>query len=262
MSRRVIITEDQLRRICRVITEDYSANRYPVFGEYMKYIEEIGQHGQLPPKQVEVDNDFLYLIGASCFFSGYTEEGEFDEYEFEMFLDEFFKKYGEGVLADNVSVDDVYETFLPADLEKNLTPMGLKCYEHELIVKGKEVYEGFQGYLKFNQQGQIYCARAVQLGSDMTANDFLEEYGGEIGIYWSFTDSGARTYYSEVAGPVVVFRGWVNPCDVEWDQTIQTQSADEQELRLKYGATVQVDQIIDEYTEYNLLQNGSILLTA
>ena len=255
MRKTVIINETQLRHITEGAFEEN-----PVYGEYMKYIEEIGQHGQLQPQQFNQDNDFWYMIGTSTFFLGYTSEGEFDEDEFSWFLDEFFNKYGEGVLADGVTTDDVYEKFLPSDLEKNLTPMGLKCYQDELIERGQQAFKAYTSCLNFNQQGQIYCARAVQVDSEFTANDFLEEYGEEIGIYWSFVDSGAQTYYSQVAGPVVVFKGWVNPCDVEWGESIQTQSADEQELRLKYGVTVQVDQVCDEYSGENLLRTGSILL--
>ena len=261
MNKTVIIKEVQLQRIRNLIKEEKLGTE-AVYGEYMRYIEEIGEHGTLQPVPFTQDDDLWYLIGACTFFDGYTSEGELNEDEFCEFLDYFFEKYGEGVLANNVTTDDVYDTFLPSDMETGLTQYGFSVYKAEVSERGKESFEWFQQFLKFNDNGQIYCARAVQVSDEMRAEDFLEDYGRNIGIYWSFADSGARTYYSNVYGPVVVFKGWVNPCDVNWGETIQTQSADEEEIRLNDGATVQVDQIVTDYGEKNLLTTGSILLHA
>lgn len=259
MSRTIIINEEQRQRIYKRLCEDASGDDV-VYGEYMKYLESIGEHGTLQPKPLTENDALWYGIGACTFFYGYTSEGELDEDEFNEFLDYFFGKYGEGVLGPDVTTDDVYNTFLPGDLEEHLTPEGLGYYRAEVIERGKKAFDGFKGYLTFNEKGQIFCARAVQLGNEMTEQDFMSEYGEEIGIYWSFVEWGARTYYSEVNGPDVVFKGWVNPDDIEWGETIQTQCADEQELRLKPGVTVQVDQILTDYSQRNLLINGSILL--
>jgi len=259
MKKTIIIKEVQLQRIHNFIKEEKLGTE-AVYGEYMKYIEEIGEHGTLQPEPFVQDNEFWYLIGTCTFYLGYTSEGEFDEYEFAEFLDYFFGKYGNGVLKENVTTDDVYSTFLPSDMETGLTEYGFSVYKNEVINRGKKAFENYSACLKFNNNGQIYCARAVQVSDEMTADDFLADYGSEIGIYWSFEDDGARTYYSQVAGPVVVFKGWVNPCDVNWGESIQALSSDEQELRLNYGATVQVDQIVTDYGKNNLLNNGSILL--
>ena len=261
MKKIIIINEVQARRISNFITEE-TLGEDVLYGEYMKYIESIGRRGTLPPQPFNPDDEFWYLIGASTFFLGYSSEGEFDEYEFADFLDYFFGKYGEGVLRNGVTKDDVYNTFLPSDMETGLTPDGFKKYQFELISRGKKSFGWLKDCLTFNDKGQIYCERAIQLGDDMRAEDFTEEYGDGIGIYWSFQDGGAKTYYSWVDGPVLIFKGWVNPCDVNWGESIQTQSADEQELRLDHGATVQVDQIVTDYAKKNLLRGGSILLQA
>ena len=260
MGKTVIINESQLRRIVRKHLFEDTSSADIVYGEYMKYIESIGQHGVLQPTPLTESDELWYNIGACTFYLGYTSEGEFDEEEFCEFLDYFFGKYGEGVLKPEVSPDDVYQTFLPEDLVDGLTPDGLTKYRFEVINRGKEAFNLFRTNLDFNEKGQIFCARAVQLGNGMTEQDFQSEYGEAIGIYWSFVEWGAKSYYSNVAGPEVVFKGWVNPDDVEWGETIQTQCADEQELRLKPGVTVQVDQILTDYSERNLLTNGSILL--
>ena len=261
MNKTILIKEVQLQRIRNFIKEEKLGTE-AVYGEFIKYIEEIGEHGTLQPKQFTQDNDFWCLLGTCTFFYGYTAEGELDEEGFNEFLDYFFKKYGENVLKNGVAIDDVYETFMPSDMESGLTQYGLSVYEAEVIERGKKAFERFKPCLTFNESGQIYCARAVQVSDEMSASDFLSDYGDEIGIYWSFNDYGAKTYYSWCTGPVVIFKGWVNPCDVEWGETIQTQSADEQELRLKNTAVVQVDQIVTDYGEKNLLNNGSILLKA
>ena len=243
------------------ITESIS-NKEALYSEYMEYIKYIGKHGTLQPKRFIINDDFWYEIGTSYFFLGYTSEGEFDEEAFNIFLNKFFDKYGEDVLNNDITIDEIYTTFLPQDMEMGLTPLGFSKYKLELIKLGKETFNSFEGYLEFNEEGQIYCERAVQLGEGMTAEDFMKEYGDSIGIYWSWANGGARTYYSNVNGPVVIFKGWVNPCDVNWGETIQTQSTGEDEIRLKNGATVQVDEIVDEYTGNYLLLDGSILLEA
>ena len=204
---------------------------------------------------------FFVGLGISSFYVGYSTEGEFDEYEFEYFLDAFFKKYGENVLTNNTTIEDVYNTFLPDDLWNSLTNEGKEYYKKELLERGQGNYDWFNSLLTFNEKGQVFCARAVRINNELTYEDFLDEWDG-IGIYWSYKEDGAKTYYDACYGPTVIFKGWVNPSDIDWAGSIQTQSADELELRLNDGATVQVDEMTEAYTEKPLPLKGSLILEA
>ena len=266
MSNKIQITETDLHYLVsesmRRILREGDSEWNNVLAGFVKYLEGIGRYGRLEPEGFNL-GEVYRDVGYHSFFMGYASDGELDEDGFYEFLDMFFGKYGEGVLKEGYDIKDIYTSYNPSDLEEALTPEGLDAYLKEIDTRGKEWFESYTEGLTFNSEGQVYCARAIVLNRDFTVEDFAEEFGDGVGIYWSYCDRGAVPYYADgVYGPTVVLRGWVNPGDVNWGESIQAIAADEAELRLEYGATVQVDAVVHEYTDKPLPLKGSILLPA
>lgn len=175
------------------------------------------------------------------------------------FVEDFTEAYGNEVWADGEQPN--IENMWPLEIKECLTPEGQNLWDNELVKRGEEILEAFSRMFTFNEKGQIYIERVIGLeslmdryhvGSDyrMAGADYFDvlshEYDG-IGPYWTYAKGRGNTYFSGPRSSRITLKGWVNPEDVEWEQTIQLDGMDESEIRI--NGNVQIDEIVAEFSE-------------
>lgn len=285
------IDENTLRQIVEGVVKEYHQNQQlilPFDGSdepynYMQFLEWLDEHstkGTLPaePGTMEkiVENDTtMFDVGVSTFYYGTGEE--FDAEGYDDFLREFVRVNGQQMLAQGQSVDSIMETIPNVEETKNyLSPTGVDVWSRAMIERGRDtMYWWMSERLEVNESGLIYCERAIDLETlfgryhDEDHNkdyyEMLEDSYSGIGEYWSYAHGGGCVYFYSAKNPTtVIIRGWVSPRSVNWSATICLDSMDEQELRLDYDATIQIDEIeawTEDYGKINILGNrGSILM--
>lgn len=228
--------------------------------QFIEFLENMGDYGVLPnPKIVDFtqDRNICLEAGEGRFFWGLSDE--LDEEGLYYFVEDFTEAYGNEVWADGEQPD--IENMWPLEIKECLTPEGQNLWDNKLVNKGREVLEAFARMFTFNEKGQIYIERVIGLenlmdryhvdsGYKMGGADYFavlsHKYDG-IGPYWTYAKGRGDTYFSGSRGSRITLKGWVNPEDVEWEQTIQLDGMDESEIRI--NGNVQIDEIVAEFSE-------------
>ena len=207
----------------------------------------------------------------------------------------------------HITEDDVMDAGIISDDEyryadAHIDPFDLLSYEGPLTDYGREVYtknilkerlEDFideQFNFEIDERGLIRIEREITIpaihSKYMSAVDrekvthdennyyqhLIDNYGG-VGNCWTFREGWAEAYCGQSFGSgtfSATMVGYVNPNDVIWDDTLELNLAIpyEAELRLKVGATVEIDKVtvVDELTPdkktFNLPLRGPILISA
>lgn len=249
--------------------------------QFMEWLEEHGKYGKLPsqPNAMEevMTNKMLFDVGESTFFYGTGEEFD-NEYFYDVFS-KFVESNGGNTLFNDPndtvdSIDDKIDS--PNDVLYYLNEDAQSLWYNYIVNRGRETMDWWiQKRLEINDDGLIYCERMIAMESardryhseegDMDYYQMLDDQYSGIGQYWSYAHGGGNVYfYNAHHGQDVLIKGWVSPYDVDWTATISLDSMDEQELRLDYGAKVQIDEITtwDEESggKVNLLSKGSIIV--
>lgn len=228
--------------------------------QFIEWLESHGTYGKLPsqPNAMEdvLTNSMLFSIGESTFFYGTGEEFDGD-YFYEIFS-EFVKANGGNTLFanPNSTVDEIVDEIdSPNDVLYYLNEQAQTTWYNFIVNRGRETMDWWMEHrFDIDEDGLIYCERMIAIEK---AN---ERYHGEedgfdyyqtlddqytgIGEYWSYAKGGGQVYFNKTRSPQdVLVKGRVSPKDVDWTATISLDSMDEQELRLDYGAKVQIDEI-------------------
>ena len=235
--------------------------------QFVEWLENTGTYGKLPDCTGELDKIFndeneLYLIGVNDFYFGLG--GEFDYESYDMFLDELEQSYrgSEPLFTDNRTTQD-FEFTSVEDAEPCLTPEGLQFWKQAIIQRGREIADTWRQRITVNEHGLVYCERMIALDKLMGRHHEPEKYGNKdyydtlnssyegIGFYWSWMEGGGCVYYENGYTSDVLVKAWVSPHDVDWGESTSLECADEQELRLKADAIVQIDAIETDIEDEN-----------
>jgi hypothetical protein len=253
--------------------------------QFIEWLEEVGKYGKLPSapnglNDVFENTEILRDMGISSFYYGTGEEFDADGYY--DFMCDFIKMNGEGVLVDGYNADRILDEIgCVEDTASFLTKEGVELWKNAIIEKGRQWSQWWKNSsLTVNENGLIYCERMIGLEPIMKRYHAPEEFNNQdyyqmlksdysgIGECWSYARGGGRIYFDYYGTQEVLLKGWVSPSDVDWGSTVSLDSMNEEELRLGYNATVQIDSIEiwtnDEdgnYGKHNLPLKGSLLIS-
>ncbi len=100
--------------------------------------------------------------------------------------------------------------------------------------------------ITINNNGLIYIERNIKIPNLLKVGklgyDLNNEYGGHLGIYWSYIFGQV---IDATHGVEISFKGWVRPEDIDWETTVNANICypDEYEITLEYDTPIQIDTI-------------------
>lgn len=217
----VIITESQLQTLKEyhdqlILPFDGVSDKMNI-EHYIDFLEDIGRFGQLESQLGKDRKKLRQFLEAQ-------EESAFSDWQ------------------NNFDLS-VYDEELTEEEEKDLYYSKLQEY-------------GFPERLQIDENGLIYCERALNIPSPMqTANDsqfykYKQEYG-VVGEFWTWHEGRAEAYCAS-SGETIVLIGKTRPEDVDWIESF-TRNAyelnDECELYIGVKSLVQIEAIqLDDRT--------------
>jgi hypothetical protein len=89
----------------------------------------------------------------------------------------------------------------------------------------------------------------------------LSQYGGRLGIYWSFEKNAAEPHWGEYGKNEVIFEALINENEIDWKTTIELNVnptySDEKEIRLFENTELNIISIKfnDEYIDMSKFKN-------
>ena len=256
---------------------DYKSN----YEHYIDFLEKIGKYGKLPKskwsKKIirnEINKNLDYAMDNSE-----TEEEE------EYLMHRFFLYINNSTLL-NMCIEPEVMEYCNNDLDSlsdYLQEDDFYNLKNSLNDEGKSVFDefrkkyfleklneyGFLDNLTFNNRGLIYVERAITLPKfyeRLKDNDFIKKYQS-VGECWSWLKDGAEPYCGG-DGTTILLKGWVDPSQVDWEETTYRNMYsinDERELYIP-SAKVEVFEVklfySDSNKEIKLPLHNSILVEA
>lgn len=265
------------------LSEDRNQLEIPFNGEgkynyqhFIDWLERIGRYGKLQPVKPNLAMEMYYNnIDKGI---DYYENMYIDDYILNDLLKEFIYSINKNDYEDLIipSIEDTNEY----DIDDTLTDKGKeefkKFYRNKLE---DELDNNFN--FKTNERNLIYVERVITIPSLLNKtfkNNYINykdfyaflnnEYGEHIGQYWSWSEGGSDSYdpqnysgdYSSIR-----LKGFVSPYSVEWPETIMKNIYSlsyEQEIFIKYGELIEVNEIIELNNNKKLPLKNTILIKA
>ena len=240
------------------------------------YLEKIGRYGTLPPSNGTIKNcvsipkeHILYITKREDVINNYIG------YLISNTLNEFIEEYKDNLdyFKDQDIVNNVYnyeyDSFDQIH-EEVLTDEALPIFKKML---SDNVYCDllYNMHITYNERGLIYIERMITAPNVMSDGNVKVGYNNPqaykdyyqylttqlngVGVCWTYRKEGSDAYCGEhfSDSSVIIFKGFVDPNDVDWNDTVELNLAmpDEHELRIKEGANVEIDEVIIDDGEYN-----------
>jgi hypothetical protein len=270
---------------------DYKEN----YELYIDFLESIGKYGRLGNYTGEDYNDIIENTIQNAF-NDYTHSNEWDvDSTFsslpinDMFrnaveknvVEKYFNLPEEILnnidnieyLSDKLDLD--YAT--PDEICEYLTDEGKDIFNKKIFRSFESYVENMLYDIKTNDRGLIYVEREISI-PDIFKTQYDEKISPEnddyfklltkyygykgVGVCWSWQEGRGEAYCGEsynVGSSDILLKGWVRPDSIDWVFTMQINAQmgnSEEELRLKNGAIVEVDEIIiNGYKDVNKGKN-------
>lgn len=239
---------------------DYKSN----YEHYIDFLEKIGKYGKLPKSKwtkktinSEIAKHLDYAMNNSE-----TEDVKEDiDYRFFLYINN-------STLLPQCIKSDVLQEFNNLDEFSEWLEENLDKFDYILSSEGLDAFYKFRknyfleklneyGFLKkltFNNRGLIYVERAITLPKfyeRIKDNDFIKKYR-TVGECWSWLKDGAEPYCGG-DGTTILLKGWVDPSQVDWEETTYRNMYsinDERELYI-LSAKVEVFEVTLFYSDSN-----------
>jgi hypothetical protein len=290
--KKIIVNENDIRKIVKSVLQELHRGQQMVlpfdgssepynYMQFIEYLENIGKVGKLRGGNLTAVFQREEEM-AQCGFATMidTDEVPFDE-DITDFINRMISRYGEDIVGygpDSIQdINDLLDVFTDRD----------KIY-NELVEMGKKEIELLRYDLTINDNGLIYCERVLLLPHmDKRYNedniqgyytplnkrqDFYTElkqaFDQGVGVCWTYCPGAGECYnggYFGQNGSRVTLKGWVRPEDVDWYETVMHIPLGELEIRMAYGATIQLDAVSVQDNQMgtrNLPIKHSILIPA
>ena len=232
---------------------DYKEN----WEHYVDFLEEIGRYGTLPKSRWTNDDIFdkveecLPYVENKLFEYDDTEDdvyASFIDYAFEHgLLDKCFdfNKFDKDEFEKSTRSITYYLSYI-APKKRNITNFGFDLFERfkndNLMYRLGEF--GFPDFLQIDKRGLIFVERSITIHSfdeRIKNNEFIKAYKG-VGECWTWKEGHGSPYCGDNNGITVTLQGWVDPSDVDWEETVYRNAYslnEEMELYIP-NATVEV----------------------
>ena len=245
--------------------------------QFIEYLETIGRYGKIasPTKTFEEcisDPDLLFNCGLYLLFD---VDESFDEYRTSEFVKKLVHEYGYYIFTDEIN-DEIsrnYDSAIDAINDSGLFDFyhmtdsdffsifkDVTIVNQKLIEDGREEIEWlYEHSFTTNELGQIYCERVIDIpnptdrwhekgyNNDEEELDYFQSISKNyktIGDCWTYAKDAGDCYNSMLRGGTKInLIGWVNPEDVNWEETVHLEQMDEYEIRLLPNSPVQIDAI-------------------
>lgn len=266
------------------LSEDRNQLEIPFDGEgkynyqhFIDWLERIGRYGKLQPVKPNLAMEMYYNNidkGIDYYENMYIADSDILNDLLEEFIYSINKNDYEDLIISPIENINEY------DIDDTLTDKGKeefnKFYRNKLE---DELDNNFN--FKTNERNLIYVERVITIPSLLNKTfrknyidykDFYRflnnEYGEHIGQYWSWSEGGSDSYdpqnysgdYSSIR-----LKGFVSPYSVEWPETIMKNIYSlsyEQEIFIKYGELIEVNEIIELNNNKKLPLKNTILIKA
>ena len=265
-------------------TPDYDYKS--VYEHYIDFLEKYGKYGKLPKSKLTKNDvyDIVQEETPNAFEILSSNDGETEhfielftniimsrgvEFATSLFDDDFIKQFNEDgndnfsdYLKDIIYIEGSYESYLNEEGERLY-----QKYLNDYYLERLEDY-GFPYSLIFDNRGLIYVERAIKVPSvydRQKTNDFINNYDS-LGECWSWAENGAEPYCGASNYTTLTLKGWVDPSNVDWLNTISKNMYslnEEQELYIP-NALVEVFEanVFINHKEVKLPLHNTILMKA
>ena len=233
------------------------------------YLEKIGRYGTLPPSNSKIKN--CVSIPKEHILNATKREDIINNYVGYLIsntLNDFIEEYKDNLeyFKDqdvvNNSYNYEYDSFDQIH-EEVLTDEALPIFK-EMLSANMYCDLFYNMHITYNERGLIYIERMITAPNVMSDGNVSVGYDNPqaykdyyqylttqlngVGVCWTYRKGGSDAYCGEhfPNSSVIIFKGFVDSNDVEWNDTVELNLAmpDEYELRLKEGANVEIDEVI------------------
>ena len=265
-------------------TPDYDYKT--VYEHYIDFLEKYGKYGKLPKSKLNKEDVYNIVQketpnALKILFSNNSEIENFTalftniimsrgvEFATSLFNKDFINSFNE---SDNDDFADYINDILYRE----------GSYESYLNEKGEQLFQkyfsdyflerlddyNFPYSLIFDNRGLIYVERAIKVPSvydRQRTNDFIKNYNA-LGECWSWAEGGAEPYCVARDYCTLTLKGWVDPSQVDWRQSLSRNMYsmnEEQELYIP-NAVVEIFEanIVVDDKEKKLPLHNTILMKA
>ena len=270
---------------------DYKEN----YELYIDFLESIGKYGRLGKYTGEDYNDIIENTIQNAFNDYiYSNEWDVDSTFSSLPINDMFRNAVEKnvvekyfnlpeeilnnidnieYLSDKLDLD--YAT--PDEICEYLTDEGKDIFNKKIFRSFESYVENMLYDIKTDDRGLIYVEREISI-PDIFKTQYDEKISPEnddyfklltkyygykgVGVCWSWQEGRGEAYCGEsynVGSSDILLKGWVRPDSIDWVFTMQINAQmgnSEEELRLKNGAIIEVDEIIiNGYKDVNKGKN-------
>ncbi len=248
------------------------------YQHFIDWLESIGKYGKLPKS----DSNIQKLMSDS-----FNESLELFSEDYDLELNEFIEYLNDNNISlfelVNLPEEECEEYIKDNDfyISNYFNDNGKIEFDNFKCEKFQDaLYDNAFDHNNFrtNDRNLLFIERFIEIPKslDKTFNTYnkkhndlflylTNEYGNNIGQYWSWFEGGVQCgspYYSKT--DKIILRGYVDPKNVDWEETIYRNAyscKEEREIYLPYNTPIEIFEILTKDGK-KLPLNGSIIVNA
>ena len=278
--------------ISRVLLKEYGGEQLVLpydgdtraynYMQYVDFIKSLTKPGEITSnidsyddyyRQMNVNDETLFEIGRYVqFYDGFCRD-EFNQEEYDYFIEQLVDTYGEDIIGD--SEKQLWRKYDNGDgCGSELTDYGFECYMRELIESGGQSLRNMLSELFYNSEhGMVYINRELTIPNmwgrfnNVGGNDNRFEKGynslyellqneyGDLGYYWAYgKDKGSAycgSYFKEGTSTVSLLA--MTPIEnIDIPETCAMENAGEYEISIKDNSLIMLVGVNIDGKEINI----------